>query len=84
MAKSVVITGRIDPELSAKLDALADKLDRSRAWIAAKAIERYVSEQSEFLAFVQVGEDQIDRGEFLTQDEMEEWIASLHRRADAA
>jgi predicted transcriptional regulator len=84
MSKSTVITSRIDPTLSAKLDELAGKLDRSRAWIAAKAIERYVTDQLEFLAFVQVGEDQIDRGEFLTQEEMEEWVASLHRRADAA
>jgi predicted transcriptional regulator len=83
MSKTTVVTTRIDADLSDRLDALAATLDRSRAWIMSKAIERYVEEQTAFLAFIKEGEDAIDRGEYLTQEQMEEWVESLGRR-DAA
>ena len=83
MAKSTVVTTRLDPTTAESLDALAERLERSRAWIVAKAVASYVKEKTEFLDFIQEGEDAIDRGEFHTQEQMEEWVQSL-RRADAA
>ncbi len=83
MTKSTVVTTRLDSAATEALDALAERLDRSRAWIVAKAISAYVKERTEFLDFIQEGEDAIDRGEFHTQEQMEEWVHSL-RRADAA
>ena len=83
MAKSTVVTTRLDPDTTQALDALAERLDRSRAWIVSKAVGAYVRQRTEFLDFIQEGEDAIDRGEFYTQEQMEEWVQSL-RRADAA
>jgi predicted transcriptional regulator len=83
MAKSTVVTTRLDPDTTRALDALAERLDRSRAWIVSKAVGAYVRERTEFLDFIQEGEDAIDRGESHTQEQMEEWVQSL-RRADAA
>ena len=83
MAKSTVVTTRLDPDTTQALDALAERLDRSRAWIVSKAVDAYVRERTEFLDFIQEGEDAIDRGESYTQEQMEEWVQSL-RRADAA
>ena len=82
--KTSVITARLDPETLAGLDKLAEYHERSRAWLVAKAIKQYVKAESEFFAFLQVGEDQIDRGEYLTQEEMEAWVRDRHRAADAA
>ena len=83
MSKSTVVTTRLDPATTEALDALAERLDRSRAWIVAKAVATYVKEKTEFLDFIKEGEDQLDRGEFYTQEQMEEWVQSI-RRADAA
>jgi predicted transcriptional regulator len=83
MTKSTVVTTRLDPAMTEALDALAERLDRSRAWIVAKAVAGYVHEKTEFLDFIKEGEDALDRGEFYTQEEMEEWVQSLGR-ADAA
>jgi len=47
-------------------------------------VKQYVKEESEFFAFLQAGEDAIDRGEYLTQEEMEAWLANRHKTADAA
>jgi predicted transcriptional regulator len=82
MSKTAVVTTRIDAASSEKLDELASKLDRSRAWVIQQAIERYVDAELELLAFIQVGIDSADRGELISQEEMEAWFAS--RRLQAA
>jgi predicted transcriptional regulator len=83
MSKSTVVTTRIDEPTAQALDALATRLDRSRAWIVAKAVSRYVKDQSELLDLIRDGDESIDRGEYLTQEQMEEWLQGL-KRADAA
>jgi predicted transcriptional regulator len=70
MSKTAVITARIDEETLQSLDALAETQERTRAWLVAKAIKRYVKEETDFRAFIQKGEDAIDRGDYLTHEEM--------------
>ncbi|WP_373489255.1 CopG family ribbon-helix-helix protein [Blastomonas sp.] len=74
MSKSQVITARIDPDTMALVDRVAKAQGRSRSWLAARAIERMAQEEANFLDFIQKGEDDIARGDFLTQEEMEAWI----------
>ena len=78
MSKTAVITARVDEETLKSLDALAESQERTRAWFVAKAVERYVREETEFRAFVQVGIDAADRGDLISQEEMEAWFE--HRR----
>lgn len=61
---------------------IAARQQRSRAWIVQKAIERYVAEEAEFLRFVQVGVDSADRGDLVSQEEMEHWFEA--RKASRA
>ena len=84
MSKTAVITARVDEATLHSLDALAESQERTRAWLVAKAIKRYVEEETTFRAFIKEGEDAIDRGEYYTQEQMEEWFASRYRTADAA
>ena len=84
MSKTAVITARVDEATLQSLDALAESQERTRAWLVAKAIKRYVEEETAFRAFIKEGEDAIDRGEYYTQEQMEEWFASRYRTADAA
>lgn len=76
-----VVTARIDSETSAKLDLLVDRLGRSRSWLTARALESFVAQESEFLAFVQQGIDSLDRGEAIDHAKMvpffDELIAGL-------
>lgn len=44
MAK--VTTVRLDDELSERVDALADAMDRPKSWVIEQAISSYVTEQS--------------------------------------
>lgn len=75
MSKTSVITARVTQDIAASLDALAARVERSRAWLIAQAIEEYVKDYTEFLDFIKEGEDAIDRGDFYTQEEMEAWFA---------
>jgi predicted transcriptional regulator len=70
MSKTAVVTARIDPETLSGLDKLADYHERSRAWLVTKAVERYVREESEFIAFIREGDDAIARGDYITHEEL--------------
>lgn len=84
MSKNAVVTTRVTAELSARIDALAKEMDRSRAWVIAKAIERYVEEELEFIEFVREGERDIEQGRFFTQEEVEAMFAEKWAKRDAA
>lgn len=84
MPKTSVVTARLEPAELAELDRLAEHFDRSRAWIVGKAIARFVKEELELAAFIQEGEDSIDRGEYYTQEEMEAWWEARKQSRKAA
>ena len=83
MSKSVVITTRVTAEVAEQLDKLALRLGRSRAWVVEQAIKRYAKEELEYLAFIQEGVDSADRGELISQEDMEAWFESRRHRAAA-
>jgi predicted transcriptional regulator len=67
---TAAFTIRLDDEMLAKLDALAADTDRSRSWIAARAIEDYVALNAWQIARIKDGIAQADRGEFATDAEV--------------
>lgn len=81
---TAAFTIRLDDEMLAKLDALAADTDRSRSWIAAKAIESYVELNAWQIAKIKEGIAQADRGEFATEEELDAIEAELQARIDAA
>lgn len=74
---SKVVTARIKDEVLADIDRIAEMRDRSRAWVLSRMIEKAVEHELEFRAFIQEGVDAIERGEYYTQEEMEEWVEGL-------
>lgn len=75
MSKQTVISARIDAETSAKLDAIAQAADRSRAWLVAQAVREMIERDEELMKFLQPGLDDIAAGRVHTQEEMEDWLA---------
>ena len=57
-------TVRVPDETASHLDRLAEKMDRSRAYIAAQAIEDYVARESWQLAEIEGGIAEAKMGEF--------------------
>ena len=60
---TAAFTIRLDDEMLAKLDALAADTDRSRNWIATKAIESYVELNAWQIEQIKAGIAEADRGE---------------------
>ena len=52
------------------LDRLAEKTERSRSWIAAKAIEDYIALNAWQIAKIEAGIAAADRGEFADADDV--------------
>lgn len=67
---TAAFTIRLDDETLAKLDALAADTDRSRNWLAAKAIESYVALNAWQIEQIKAGLAEADRGEFATDEEV--------------
>ena len=65
---------------SAELAGLAARTGRSEQELLAEAVDRMVADQRWFDAQVQVGIDQIARGEFIEEDEMDARVARMMRR----
>lgn len=68
-------TVRVPDETAAKLDQLAEKLDRSRSYMAAQAIEDYVARETWQLAEIEYGLAEADRGEFASDEDIAATLA---------
>lgn len=64
------VTTRIDEETQSRLDQLAKATDRSRSWLVADAIRRYVEEEGWQVAAIEEGVRQADAGDFATEEEV--------------
>lgn len=78
---TAAFTIRLDDETLAKLDALAADTDRSRNWLAAKAIESYVELNAWQIEQIKEGIAEADRGEFATEEEVEAVFAKYRTKA---
>ncbi len=84
MPKSAILTTRVDDDLLADVDRLAGALERSRSWILATAVERFVATELAFLSFIAEGEEDLVSGRTLTQSEVEERFGLDWADRDAA
>ena len=63
-------TVRLHDESAAKLDLLAEKLDRSRAYVAAQAIEDFIAREEWQLAEIEAGVNEARAGDFASDSEV--------------
>jgi predicted transcriptional regulator len=62
------ITARIDEKTSNLLEQLAKSTARSRSWLIADAVRRYLDEESWQISAVEEGVRQADAGNFADDD----------------
>jgi predicted transcriptional regulator len=63
------VTARVDEDTYGKLDQLARATDRSRSWLIADALHRYMEEESWQIAAIEKGVRRADAGDFASKDE---------------
>ena len=67
MSESSVLTLRLDAKLKSQLDRLSKSMNRSRSFVAAQAIQEYVSVNEWQIAEIKKAIASADRGEFATE-----------------
>ncbi|TPO12880.1 ribbon-helix-helix protein, CopG family [Mesorhizobium sp. CU2] len=72
-------TVRLSDEAGAKLDRLAGKVDRSRSYVAAQAIEDYIAREEWQLAEIEAGLAEADQGKFASEKELADVVAKYVR-----
>jgi RHH-type transcriptional regulator, rel operon repressor / antitoxin RelB len=81
MSDSAVLTLRLDAKLKNRLDRLSKSMNRSRSFVAAQAIQEYVSVNEWQINEIKKGLAEADAGDFATDEEMQQTIRRLTRRA---
>jgi len=81
MPESAVLTLRLDAKLKNQLDRLSKSMNRSRSFVAAQAIQEFVSVNEWQIAEIKKGIAEADAGDFATDEEMQQTIRRLTRRA---
>jgi len=81
MPQSSVLTLRLDAKLKSQLDRLSKSMNRSRSFVAAQAIQEYVSVNEWQINEIKKGIAEADAGDFVSEKEMQQTIRRLTRRA---
>ena len=79
--KEGVFTVRIDPEKQKQLDALAQRLDRSRNYIVNQAIQAFLETHAWQIAQIETGLAEAQRGVFVSDEEMARIFDRYHPEA---
>ncbi|CDM59001.1 putative protein y4kO [Rhizobium favelukesii] len=78
---TAAFTVRVSDETASKLNQIAEKLDRSRAYMAAEAIEAFVEQQEWQLAEIEAGLAEADRGEFASAEDVAKIVGKYVKSA---
>jgi RHH-type rel operon transcriptional repressor/antitoxin RelB len=81
MPESAVLTLRLEAKLKKQLDRLSKSMNRSRSFVAAQAIQEFVSVNEWQISEIKKGIAEADASDFASDKEMKQTIRRLTRRA---
>jgi RHH-type transcriptional regulator, rel operon repressor / antitoxin RelB len=81
MAESSVLTLRLDSKLKKQLDRLSKAMDRSRSFVAAQAIQEFVTLNEWQIGEIKKALVEADRGELASDEEVQQTVKRWTRRA---
>ena len=77
MSGSTTITVRVDKSLKKRLEAAAARVGRSKSFLAAEAIEKYLAVQDWQVEAIKTGITAADRGGTIPHQKVKAWAKSL-------
>ena len=77
MSESTTLTVRLDRAVKKRLEAAAARVRRSKSFLAAEAIEEYLSIQEWQIEAIKRGIEAADRGELVPHDQVKAWAKSI-------
>ena len=84
MSQSEVVTVRLTSDLKAKLDSLSASTQRSKSWLAAKAIAQYVEQEAWQIESIEAAVALADSpsAEWIESAAVEAWLDSWGTEAE--
>lgn len=82
-----VVTAKLPDDLVSRLDAAADRIERSKSWIVRQAVAEWLAEEQRRHELTLIGLKDLEEGRVVSQDDMEAWAEEqkrLRRRKSAA
>ncbi|WP_404405396.1 CopG family ribbon-helix-helix protein [Pelagibacterium halotolerans] len=80
MPETTTLTVRISPETKAKLDRIAELTQRSKSFLAAKALDAYATRELEICEKIQEGIEDVKAGRVVShEDAMAELYAEIEK-----
>ncbi len=83
MPASTTLTVRVSPDLKARLGRLAEVTQRTQSFLAAEAIEDFVSRELEIVEGILRGMADFEAGRVVSDEEMKRRTGELIRKAFA-
>ena len=77
MANRATVTFHTSPEVKARLDVLATRTRRSMSYLSNEAVERYLTEEEDFILDVEAGIAAADAGQLIDHAEASAFLRSL-------
>lgn len=68
MRKTAVVTTRLDADTVELVDRIVEARGQSRSWFIARVVSEAARREEAFLAFVQQGIEELDRGEGIAHE----------------
>ena len=81
MPESSVLTLRLDTRLKNQLDRLSKSMNRSRSFVAAQAIQEFVTVNEWQINEIKKGIAEADAGDFASDQEVQQVLKRWMRRA---
>ncbi len=83
MSRTAVVTTRLDEETISLVDRVAAARGQSRSWFVSRVVAEAARREAEFLAFVQEGLDELDRGEGIAHETVTAELDAMIARHEA-
>ncbi len=80
MAQTEMLTLRIDEPLRRRLARLSKALDRSKSWVVADALEKYLDDNQWQVEAIEAGVDAADAGEVIPHANVKQWVMGLGKK----
>lgn len=74
-----VFTAHLPHLLAEKVDAIASRLERSRAWIVKQALTSWISQEEERHQMTLEALSDVDKGDVMDHQAMQNWVDSLEK-----
>jgi len=74
-----VVTAKLPDDLVARMDEIADRIDRSKSWIVRQALIEWLAEEQRRYELTLEAMKSVDEGRTLSQEEVEKHFAQRRK-----